>query len=115
MLRGWLLVEYGDGKTAPCCLCGKTLTLRTVTIDHYPIPACLGGTYDKNNVRPLCYGCNQADGRLIDDTYTGSSRWEEARRRRARGRIRRGIAIDRRREELGHLSQTIGDAVGFSS
>lgn len=58
----WLLKEFGDGITAPCVFCGCNLTIETLTVDHHPIPACRGGTWAKNNIRPACAPCNEADG-----------------------------------------------------
>lgn len=65
-LRRWIFTAYGDGTVAPCVECGVTLTQETMTIDRHPIPGAFGGTYSRANVRPLCYDCNQADGREID-------------------------------------------------
>lgn len=67
----WLLQEFGDGHTAPCVFCGRSLTLETLTVDHYPIPACRGGTWRKDNIRPACEPCNGADGVRVERELRG--------------------------------------------
>lgn len=44
-----------------CYRCGELLTIDTVTVDRI-IPACLGGTYRRNNIRPACGPCNSETG-----------------------------------------------------
>lgn len=68
--RAWLFdawsVHLGDMVFVTSCQeCGIQLTLGTMSVDHYPIPACLGGRYHKNNARPLCANCNHTDGVAI--------------------------------------------------
>lgn len=58
----YLLIEFGDGYTAPCVTCEIELDFHTITVDRYPIRGCDGGTYAKNNIRPMCGPCNASDG-----------------------------------------------------
>lgn len=58
----WLLVEFGDGDTAPCSFCGTPVTFETITVDRFPVPGCEGGRYVKGNIRPACGPCNYGDG-----------------------------------------------------
>ena len=68
-IRRYLLTHYGDGVTAPCAVCGTPLTRDTLTVGHYPIPACLGGGWTEDNVRPECSPCNHEDGIRISREY----------------------------------------------
>ncbi|MCV7174875.1 hypothetical protein H7H98_03745 [Mycolicibacterium sphagni] len=88
-LRRWVLAEFGDGTTAPCAMCGCLLTIDTLTLDHYPIPACLFGHLTESNVRPACGPCNAEDGKRLDREYAFLTREE---RRLARRRILEQIA-----------------------
>jgi hypothetical protein len=67
-LRNWVLQYYGDGEHADCRECGDTLDYHTMTLDRYPIRGREGGTYARDNVRPLCRPCNHGDAFCI--TYT---------------------------------------------
>jgi len=61
--RQWLLDTFGDGITAPCSFgCGTRVTLRTMSIDRYPVTGIDGGTYERGNIRPACGPCNSAHG-----------------------------------------------------
>lgn len=42
-----------------CAHCGKELTLKTFTVDHY-IPKSKGGSSSMDNLIPLCSECNMA-------------------------------------------------------
>lgn len=44
-----------------CYRCGCLLTLDTLEVDRI-IPGCLGGTYRRNNIRPVCGPCNRHTG-----------------------------------------------------
>lgn len=59
--RAWLLVNFGDGKAAPCWRCGAELTMTTVTVDRIT-PGCRGGRYTRDNIRPACGPCNSETG-----------------------------------------------------
>lgn len=91
-LRRWMLSEYGDGETAPCSFCDKPLTLEDVTIDHWPVPACLGGQIIKGNIRPTCGPCNNEDSERIERQYgflTPRERiWEHRRLLQVHGLLR---------------------------
>lgn len=52
----------GDGVKVPCVLCEEMLTVETVTVDRHPIPGCEGGTYKRDNIRPMCGLCNSSTG-----------------------------------------------------
>ena len=103
-LRKWALREFGDGKTAPCAFCGKPLNVDSMTLDHYPIPACMGGEYKQGNVRPACKPCNNADSVRIQALFERA-----ANRRRARIQFRRELGIDKRRASIGEFTYTIGE------
>lgn len=56
--RQWVLHAYGNGTEAPCAGCGEPLNIETLTLDRYPIPGRMGGTYRYENIRPMCKPCN---------------------------------------------------------
>ena len=60
-LRIWVLHHFGDGETVACVGCNEDLDRDTLTLDHYPIPAYMGGTYRYDNVRPMCAPCNSSN------------------------------------------------------
>ena len=61
--KQWLLDTFGDGEKAPCAFeCGTEVNFDTLTVDRFPIPGYAGGTYRRDNIRPACAPCNQADG-----------------------------------------------------
>ena len=47
-----------------CACCGKSLTTKTMTMDHV-IPISRGGTNDAKNMVALCYDCNELKGNLL--------------------------------------------------
>lgn len=60
----------GNGKTVPCARakthCNQAaLTFETMQVDRHPLPGVLGGRYTRNNIRPLCPGCNRALGHKL--------------------------------------------------
>lgn len=59
--RAWLVTVYGDGLHVRCFHCGTLLDVNTVSPDRIR-PGVLGGTYDRDNIRPACLGCNVSDG-----------------------------------------------------
>ncbi|AGT11857.1 HNH endonuclease [Mycobacterium phage Bombitas] len=65
-LKRWMMrahsLDTPNGKIIPCGECGIELTEETVTIGHWPVPAYLGGTWTRNNVRPECFECNAGEG-----------------------------------------------------
>lgn len=105
-VRQWLLTEYGDGVSAPCSFCGKALTIRNVTIDHYPIPACLGGTIAHENVRPACRDCNLADG---EEKSNDEMLMEQAKQARVQRRRQREEEIESRNSSLGRLTYSLAE------
>ncbi|QGF20326.1 HNH endonuclease [Gordonia phage Sixama] len=44
------------------------LTVETVTCDRYPIPGCEGGSYKRDNIRPMCGPCNSSSGGILGAT-----------------------------------------------
>lgn len=63
--KTWLLVEFGNGTTAPCSFgCGAVLDFDTITVDRYPLRKIDGGSYRRGNIRPACAFCNSQDGSL---------------------------------------------------
>lgn len=67
--KTWLLVQFGNGTRARCATCPAWLTFETITVDRWPIPGCEGGTYRRDNIRPMCGTCNSRDG-----SYLGHAR-----------------------------------------
>ncbi|MGW4114791.1 HNH endonuclease [Actinosynnema sp. NPDC004786] len=59
--RAWLVETYGDGSTVLCYRCRTSLTVSTVTSDRI-IPGSQGGTYRRDNIRPMCGTCNSITG-----------------------------------------------------
>lgn len=59
--RAWLLRTFGDGQTCPCVACGAVLTDATVTVDRI-VPGSKGGRYTRDNIQPMCMGCNRRRG-----------------------------------------------------
>ena len=62
----WLLATFSPklGPTEAWCEfnCGTIVTLKTISVDRYPIPGCEGGSYRRDNIRPSCSGCNSRHG-----------------------------------------------------
>jgi hypothetical protein len=49
-----ITTKVGAGMAACRCYhCGRLLTVDTVSVDRI-IPGCQGGTYRRNNIRPVC-------------------------------------------------------------
>ncbi|AIY32505.1 HNH endonuclease [Mycobacterium phage Porcelain] len=61
-LKRWMMRAHAIEGKVFCGECGIELTQETVTIGHWPVPAYLGGTWTRNNVRPECFECNSAEG-----------------------------------------------------
>jgi len=64
--KQWLLDHFGDGVTVMCHLelsdrCEMELTFATLTVDRI-VPACRGGRYTRDNIRPACRPCNDSQG-----------------------------------------------------
>lgn len=55
--KRWMLKTFGNGKTAKCVHCGKTVNYDTLTADRI-IPGCEGGRYRRDNIQPSCGPCN---------------------------------------------------------
>ena len=54
--KTWMLKYFGDGKTAHCVHCERTLTLDTITPDRiHPEKS-----YAHDNIVPACLSCNSA-------------------------------------------------------
>ena len=62
--KTWLLVTFGDGETCPCYRCGRRLSRSMVEADRI-IPGCLGGSYRRENIRPICEECNKITGNAV--------------------------------------------------
>lgn len=62
--KRWLLTNFGDGTVCPCAFCGCDLTFNSITVDRIT-PACEGGTYRRDNIRPACWKCNTEDGQAL--------------------------------------------------
>jgi hypothetical protein len=62
--KAFLLVEFGDGYTAPCHYCLIELDWFTITADRI-LPGILGGRYIRSNIRPACGHCNSVDGNVL--------------------------------------------------
>lgn len=56
--RLWLLETFGDGETAPCKWCGKSVDYRSMEVDRYPVCGHDGGRYTRDNIVPSCGTCN---------------------------------------------------------
>jgi hypothetical protein len=68
--KRWLLANFSKrlGRHRAKCAfrgCPTILTLETVTVDRYPIPGALGGTYARDNIRPACAKHNYGEGNTI--------------------------------------------------
>lgn len=59
--RAWLVTIYGNGRHVRCFHCGTLLDVHNVSADRIR-PGVLGGTYERDNIRPACLGCNVSDG-----------------------------------------------------
>lgn len=57
-LRHILIVRDGP----ICHLCGVTLTVEKMTLDHYPIPKAHGGRLELGNLKIACKPCNSRSG-----------------------------------------------------
>jgi 5-methylcytosine-specific restriction endonuclease McrA len=57
----WLLSAYGDGELTVCYRCNVPLLYEDLTSDRI-VPGCLGGTYQRSNIRPCCGPCNSDTG-----------------------------------------------------
>lgn len=70
-----------------CPGCGRTLGWREVTVDRYPIPGAMGGTYHIDNTRLMCMKCNNRAGMHDFEGRTpitaGMSEWQRRAWRRA--------------------------------
>jgi hypothetical protein len=74
----WLLATFSKrlGRHRAKCAfrgCQTILTLETVTVDRYPIPGVLGGTYARDNIRPACASCNYGEGYAISQRNQAAS------------------------------------------
>lgn len=68
--KRWLLATFSKRlgqHHAKCAFrgCPTILTLETVTVDRYPVPGALGGTYARDNIRPACATHNYGEGNAI--------------------------------------------------
>ncbi|ATN94049.1 HNH endonuclease [Mycobacterium phage Kumao] len=62
--KQWLLDTFGDGTQAPCSDCGELVDFHTIFVDRI-IPAHLGGTYRRDNIRPHCRTCSCRQGQRM--------------------------------------------------
>jgi 5-methylcytosine-specific restriction endonuclease McrA len=56
--KTWLMAMFGDGDTAPCTHCRRTLTFNTIEVDRIAP----GGSYARSNIQPSCGPCNRNRG-----------------------------------------------------
>lgn len=61
------MVVHMRGK-GRCYFCGRTLSLRTMTIDHL-VPIVRGGSQDIDNMCIACGPCNTAKGKQMIEEY----------------------------------------------
>ena len=60
-----LVYERSDG----CCvLCGKRLTLGTMTLDHI-VPLSMGGKDEMDNLQAVCYADNQFKNNILPEDF----------------------------------------------
>lgn len=77
--KWWLLEKFGDGESCECANgCGTILFFETVTVDRWPIPGVLGGTYARTNIRPTCLSCNSSEGAKLARKKLGLMSYDEA-------------------------------------
>lgn len=60
----WMLSWFGDGISCLCYRCEKVLLYSTMEVDKI-IPQALGGTYERDNIRPVCGPCNRDTGNAL--------------------------------------------------
>lgn len=79
---GWFVLPKGLGRPACRCFrCGKLVTYETMEVDRIK-PGADGGTYARNNIRPVCPGCNKKiEGEARRKRNAKRKRRNEARRR----------------------------------
>lgn len=68
----WLLDTFGNGTVASCVECLNLVDFNSVTADRYPVPGCLGGTYARGNIRPMCGRCNSITGGQLGNSRKGA-------------------------------------------
>lgn len=86
--REWLLETFGvatrleDRKPlVRCCDCDELLDETTLTIDRI-VPGCLGGSYERGNIRPACMACNIRMGNEARAYKRRITNWVAPRHRR---------------------------------
>ena len=52
-----------------CALCGQTLSLKSLTLDHI-VPLSLGGEDSMENLQAVCFACNQLKSNILPDAFT---------------------------------------------
>jgi 5-methylcytosine-specific restriction endonuclease McrA len=65
--RAYLLTVWQSDRgpgTCRCYRCGAILVEATLTVDRIN-PGCLGGTYQRHNIRPACGACNSSTGNTL--------------------------------------------------
>lgn len=69
--RRWLLSPEsgwtGNGSSVVCAFpeCQEVLDVDTVTVDRWPVPGAMDGTYARDNIRPACATHNYGGGHAI--------------------------------------------------
>jgi len=59
---------FGTKQTGKCYVCGKTITFFDFEAGHNK-PRSRGGTWNINNLRPICRSCNLSMGTMSIETY----------------------------------------------
>lgn len=99
--KRYLLDTYGDGETVQCSFCPAVLDFAALTVDRIT-PACKGGAYRRDNIRPACGPCNSRLGGAMSNfrETVVEYRWARA-AQEARCEAVTGFgAAERHREEV---------------
>lgn len=64
---------FGGRQYRPCCFCRRELTMSTSTLEHV-VPLSLNGSWDKDNLRLSCNGCNNERGSEDFDKFRDKKR-----------------------------------------
>jgi 5-methylcytosine-specific restriction endonuclease McrA len=68
---GYAFIQKFQEMDYKCYYCGKVITLKTVTRDHF-IPLTKGGTNEISNIVPACVSCNCSKGNKLDWNIGGA-------------------------------------------
>lgn len=67
--RAWIVVTFGNDGIVTCYRCDVPLLAEgpdAFEVDRI-VPGCLGGTYARSNIRPVCPPCNIETGNGVRD------------------------------------------------